>query len=146
MVVNSCFTYWYFSFDPHLQLELHGNLKQNQFPLDFLHTFTVILPSVTWTLDNSNLPLTWSNLFCFSSNPFYTVNLILQLHNSIHVLSWKNTVNCSLKHWISFKTTVLFLYFFVSPIHIQYLALYWLIKLCCLISFSKYQYYLLLPL
>ena len=58
MVVNSCFTYWYFSFDPRLQLELHANLNQNQFPLDFLHTFTVILPSATRTLDNSNLLLT----------------------------------------------------------------------------------------
>ena len=30
------------------------NSNQNRFPLDFRHTFTVILPSVTQTLDNSN--------------------------------------------------------------------------------------------
>ena len=30
------------------------NSNQNRFPLDFRHTFTVILPSVTRTLDNSN--------------------------------------------------------------------------------------------
>jgi len=106
MVVNYCwlilcFTYWYFIFNPRLQVELHANLNQNQFPLDFLHTFTVILPSATWSLDNSNLLLTWNNIFCFSSGPFYTINFILQLHNSNHVLSRKNAVNCSLKHWIS---------------------------------------------
>ena len=33
------------------------NLNRNRFPLDFRHTFIVILPSVTLTLDNSNLPL-----------------------------------------------------------------------------------------
>ena len=37
------------------------NSNQNQFPLDFLHTFTVILPTVTRTLDDSNLLLTRSN-------------------------------------------------------------------------------------
>ena len=31
-----------------------ANSNQNRFPLDFRHTFTVILPSVTRTLDNSN--------------------------------------------------------------------------------------------
>ena len=50
-----------------------ANSNQNRFPLDFLHTFTVILPSVTRTLDNSNLPLTRSN-FCFPSDHFY-INL-----------------------------------------------------------------------
>ena len=49
-----------------------ANLNQNRFPLDFRHTFTVILPSVTRTLDNSNLPLTRSS-FCFPSDHFYTI-------------------------------------------------------------------------
>ena len=31
-----------------------ANSDQNRFPLDFQHTFTIILPSVTQTLDNSN--------------------------------------------------------------------------------------------
>ena len=31
-----------------------ANSNQNQFPLDFRHTFTVILPSVTRTPANSN--------------------------------------------------------------------------------------------
>ena len=37
------------------------------------------------------------------------------------------------------RTTVYY-YFSVSPIQTQRLALYWLIKLCCLSSFLKYQY------
>ena len=39
--------------NPHL-LESCANSNQNRFPLDFRHTFTVILPFVTRTLDNSN--------------------------------------------------------------------------------------------
>ena len=31
-----------------------ANSNQNRFPLDLCHTFTVILPSVTRNLDNSN--------------------------------------------------------------------------------------------
>ena len=31
--------------------------NQNRFPLDFLHSFTVILPSVTRNFDKSNLPI-----------------------------------------------------------------------------------------
>ena len=49
------------------------NSNQNRFPPDFHYTFIVILPSVTRTLDNSNLPLTRSN-FCFPSDHF---NIIL---------------------------------------------------------------------
>ena len=51
---------------------LCANSNQSRFPLDFLLTFTVILPSLTRTLDNSNLPLTRSN-FCFPSDHFYTI-------------------------------------------------------------------------
>ena len=36
------------------QLEARANSNQNRFPLDFRHTFTVVLPSVTRSLDNSN--------------------------------------------------------------------------------------------
>ena len=49
-----------------------ANSNQSRFPLDFHHTFTVILPSVTRTLNNLNLPLTWSN-FCFPSDHFYII-------------------------------------------------------------------------
>ena len=49
-----------------------ANSNQSRFPLDFLHTFTVILPSVTRTLDNSNLPPIRSN-FCFPSDHFYII-------------------------------------------------------------------------
>ena len=50
------------------------NSNQNRFPLDFRHTFIVISPSVTRTLDNSNLQQTQSN-FCFRSDHFYTILL-----------------------------------------------------------------------
>ena len=53
-----------------------ANSNQNRFPVDFLHIFTVILPSVTWTLDNLNLPLTWSN-FCFPSDNSDIILLLL---------------------------------------------------------------------
>ena len=39
--------------NPHL-LEPRANSNQNRFPLEFRHTFTVILPSVTRTPDNFN--------------------------------------------------------------------------------------------
>ena len=42
------------------KLEPHATSNQNRLPLEFLHTFTVILPSVNRTLDNSNLSLTRS--------------------------------------------------------------------------------------
>ena len=49
----------------HRELEPRTNSNQSWFPLDFLHTFTIILPSVL----NSNLLLTQSN-FCFTSDHF----------------------------------------------------------------------------
>ena len=36
------------------KLEPRANWKENRFPLDFRHTFTVILSPVTRTLDKSN--------------------------------------------------------------------------------------------
>ena len=48
------------------------NSNQNRFPLDSLHTFTVILPSLTQTLKNLNLPLTRS-IFSSPSDNFYVV-------------------------------------------------------------------------
>ena len=57
--------------NPHL-LEPRANSNQNRFPLDLRHTFTVILPSVTRTPDNFNLPLTQSNN-CFPSDHLYII-------------------------------------------------------------------------
>ena len=51
-------------------LEPHAYSNQNRFPLDFPHTFTIIILSVTRTLDNSIFPLTRSN-FCFPTDHFY---------------------------------------------------------------------------
>ena len=53
-------------------LEPRANSNQNRFSLDFRHTFTVILPSVTRSLDNSKLPLTRSN-FCSPPDHFYII-------------------------------------------------------------------------
>ena len=58
------------------------------FPLDFRQTFTVILPSASRTLDNSNLPLTPSN-FRFPSDHFM---YNFTLDNSNHVCQ---TVYCT---------------------------------------------------
>ena len=64
-------------------LEPRANSNQNRFPQDFRHTLTVILPSVSRTPDNSNLPLTRSS-FCF---PLRSFLYIFTLDNSNHVLS-----------------------------------------------------------
>jgi len=56
-----------------------ANSNQNRFPVDFVHTYPVILPSVTPTLDNSNLSLTQTN-FHFPSSNFVYNNFTL--HNS----------------------------------------------------------------
>ena len=50
------------NWNPHL-LKPQANSNQSQFPLDFLHTLTVILPSVTQTVDNLNLTLTLKGNF-----------------------------------------------------------------------------------
>ena len=56
----------------------------------FPHTFTVILPSVSRTLDNSSLPLARSN-FCYRSDPAFRSFLYNFTHDhSNHVISaWK---------------------------------------------------------
>ena len=66
-----------------------ANSNQNQFPLDFRHTFTVILPSVTRTLDNSNLPLTRSNFHFPSGHFLYNFTL----NNSNHVCRYVTSRN-----------------------------------------------------
>ena len=63
------------------KLAARANSNQNWFPLDLLHTFTVILPSITWTLDNSNLPLTRSE-FQFPSG-YFPYNLTLDNSNFV---------------------------------------------------------------
>ena len=51
-----------------IKLEPRANSNQNRFPLDFRHIFTVILPSVTRTLD-SRTPAN-SNQFSFPFRSF----------------------------------------------------------------------------
>ena len=59
-------------------------------PLDFRHIFTVILPLVTWTLDNSNLPLTQTN-FHSPSGHFLIYNFTLD--NSNYVCQYVTSQN-----------------------------------------------------
>ena len=84
--------------NPHW-LEPRANSNQNRFLLDFRHTFTVILPSLTRTLDNSKLPLTRSN-FCFPSDHFHII-----LSSITRTMFWalkKSGKNSVLppQHWI----------------------------------------------
>ena len=79
--------------------ELRINSNQNRFSLDFRHTFTVILPSATRPLHNSNLPLTRSS-FCFPSDHFYII-----LSSITRTMFWafksqEKTAYWRPKHWI----------------------------------------------
>ena len=58
-----------------------SNSNQNRFPVDFVHTFTVILHSITRTLDNSNLSLARTNFHFPSSN--FAYNLALDNSNNV---------------------------------------------------------------
>jgi len=115
--------------------------------LDFLHTFTAILPTVTWTHDNSNFLLTLSNSFS-PSDHFFILLFSQQLEPCFkRVTGQKRSMNCGRKHWIYFQKEpcILCLYFFVSPVQVMCPPCIVLIyKLCCLIKgiipFSKYQY------
>ena len=79
-----------------------ANSNPNRFPLDFLHTFTVILPSVTRTLNNSHLLLT-RRKFLFSLRSFpYTFTLGPSFENSE-----EKTVYYRLKHNFEFPIDVL---------------------------------------
>ena len=62
------------------QLEPRANSNQNRFPLALSHTIAAILPSVTRTLDYSNLPLTRTNFRFPSAHSL----LIFTLDNSNH--------------------------------------------------------------
>ena len=91
-----------------------ANSNRSRFPLDILQTFTIILPSVTQTLDNLNLPLTRSN-FWFP----------LSVHNSNHVISaWQveiksRALNSEILNLFQNKSVNSLSYFFVTPVQIQ---------------------------
>ena len=83
-----------------------ANSNQNRIPLDFRHKFTVILPLVTRTLNNSK-PLANSKSFMF---PLRSLIYNFTLDSSNHVLSpskvGKKTLYWHPKHWIlSFPLT-----------------------------------------
>ena len=106
-----------------------ANSNQNRFPLDFFHTYTVILPSVTRALDNSNLPLTRS-YFCFPSDDLY---IILPSILSAWQVNQKRKKVCNAVRNIEFnilkQLCILCLHFLVSSIPLQCIAaLYILIE------------------
>ena len=96
---------------------------KNRFPLDFLHTCTVIFPSVTQNLDTSSLPLTRSN-FCLPSDHFY-IKILTAINRpclSARKVK-KKTVYWSPKHWKSkqeFFESIPCFYFFVTLVQIQW--------------------------
>ena len=95
-----------------IKLEPRANSNQNRFPLDFRHTFTVILPSVTRTPDNSKLPLTRTN-FRFPSGHFL---YNFTFDNSNHVCQYvtsQNTVVQNLK-FILKQPCELFPFFYIT--------------------------------
>ena len=110
--------------------------------VDFLYTFTVVLPSVTWTLDNSDLPLTRSN-FCFLLRSFlynFTFNNLNMFLVSVKLE--KKPLYLRWKHWIYFKTTMSILcleFIFFLSLQLKFsVQPCILIKLCFLIPFSKF--------
>ena len=54
---------------------------------DFVHTFSVISPSVTRTLDDSNLPLTW-NYFCLALYWLIKLSCLISPSSKFHHISW----------------------------------------------------------
>ena len=73
--------------------------NQSRFPMDFLYTFTVILP-----FDNSNLPLTRGDI-CFPSDDFYIILPCSKVRNIEFISKQPRQFFC--------------LYFFVTPVEIQ---------------------------
>ena len=90
-----------------------ANSNKNRIPLDFHHKFTVILPLVTRTLDNSNLLLTRSRL-CFPSDHLYII-LPLIARTMFWALqkSGKNSVLASETLNFEFPIDVLYAYSFL---------------------------------
>ena len=77
--------------NPHY-LEPRFNSNQNRVPLVFRHTFTVILPSVTRTLEDSNLPLITRTSFSFPSDHFYRIHgSAVGKRNKIFIRFFKST-------------------------------------------------------
>ena len=92
------------------------SLEPKSIAPDFLHTFTVILPSITRTLHNLNLPLT-RNKFCFPSAEHGLHNFTLD--NSNPVLSaWqakKSLLKFKTLNWFQNNLCVLCPYFCACP-------------------------------
>ena len=105
-----------------------ANSNQNRFPVDFFHTYTVILTSVTWVLDNSNLPLTRS-YFCFPSDDLY---IILPSITGTMQVDQKRKKVCTTVRNIEFNISkhlcILCLHFLVSSVRLQCPALCILIE------------------
>ena len=105
---------WWIQLTPdNSNLPLINNSNQNRFPLEFRHTYYCNFPSVTWTLDNSNLALTRSS-FCFPSDHFYII-LPLITRTMFWALNYKNwglrTVYWRSKHWtLNFPFTCCIVY------------------------------------
>ena len=113
------------------QLKPRANSNQSRFSMYFLHTFTVILSSVSQTLYNSNIALTRSN-FCFPSDHFYTIFL-----RSKRVISRKKTcTEVRDNEFISKQPSQFFVFTFLS---LQCKFSVHPCILCCLIEFPSHH-------
>ena len=103
--------------------------------MDFLHTFTIVLPGVTRTVDNSSLPLTGSN-FWFPSDHSY-INLPSITRTMLQAPDKWKKVYYSPKHWNYFNNHVFFVLNFFSPFKIQCpaLCIYQALKCACYSAF-----------
>ena len=117
------------------------NSNQSRFPLDFLyllHTFTVILPSVTRILDNSNLPLTRSNFF-----PFRPFLYSFTLDNSKHAISsWqvRKKKPCTEVQDIEFISKQPRQFFVFTFLSLQFKFSVHSCILCCLVAFPPHPF------
>lgn len=67
-----------------------ANLNQNQFHLDFRHTFIAVLPSVTRSLEPSNPPLTRGNFRLSSDNFLPASNRVWIIANKCKIILIRN--------------------------------------------------------
>ena len=90
------------------------NSNRTRFPLNFFHTYTVILPSVTRALDNSNLPLTRSFFFLPFKWPLHNFTLDLKRLTSLSKKGKSCALQSEILNLIFYNNCVFFVFTFWS--------------------------------
>lgn len=113
--------------------QILANPNQSWFPLDFLHTGTVILPSITQTSCNSKK-------FLFPFRPFLHNFTLDESNNVLSEWQAKKQKQCTEVQNTEFisQQPCQFFAFSLSPKFKLSVHHCTLIKLCCLIPFSEY--------